>query len=150
MMSNHDVNQRLFSSQSQSTSPYLSNCLSTSSYGANNDQSKQTDESSRQRQHSTYQDNNPEKMDQDNSSVELQHFKKKSKTVHSQAEATMSGSSSTLGPTLATGIDNGPSQQARRYAETRFPFPPFIVKFTQDVKEQDILNELDDHFYKSS
>ncbi|CAM4812998.1 unnamed protein product [Rotaria magnacalcarata] len=25
------------------------------------------------------------------------------------------------------------SSQARRYAETRYPFPPFIIKFTQDV-----------------
>ncbi|CAF0860649.1 unnamed protein product [Didymodactylos carnosus] len=87
-------------------------------------------------------------MDQENSNVELQHFTKKSKTVHSQVETTVAEFNSTLGPTLAAGIDNGPSQQAQRYAETRFPFPPFIVKFTQDVKEQDILNELGDHFTK--
>ncbi|CAF1331014.1 unnamed protein product [Didymodactylos carnosus] len=133
----------------------FSNRVSMSSYGVNNDLSKQMNELSRQQQHTAYhgsyrqQDNIPEKMDQYNSSIELQYFKKKSKTAYHQAETTMSGSNSTLGPTLATdSLSNGPSQQARRYAETRFPFPPFMVKFTQDVKEQGILNELDDYFAK--
>ncbi|CAM4833870.1 unnamed protein product [Rotaria magnacalcarata] len=38
------------------------------------------------------------------------------------------------------------SSQARRYAETRYPFPPFIIKFTQDVDEKVIINSVLKHF----
>ena len=38
------------------------------------------------------------------------------------------------------------SEQARRFAETRYAFPPFIIKFNQDMDEKVIINELVDHF----
>ncbi|CAF2033688.1 unnamed protein product [Rotaria magnacalcarata] len=38
------------------------------------------------------------------------------------------------------------SSQARRYAETRYPFPPFIIKFKQDVDEKLIINSVLKHF----
>jgi len=38
------------------------------------------------------------------------------------------------------------SQQARRYAETRFPFPPFVINFPQDVDEKSIIQNISSHF----
>ncbi|CAF5001453.1 unnamed protein product, partial [Rotaria socialis] len=35
------------------------------------------------------------------------------------------------------------STQARRYAETHYPFSPFIIKFKQDVDEKLIINNKD-------
>ncbi|CAF1279875.1 unnamed protein product [Didymodactylos carnosus] len=39
-------------------------------------------------------------------------------------------------------IINGISQQARRFAETRYAFPPFIIKFNQNVAENVIIQDL--------
>ncbi|CAF0952225.1 unnamed protein product [Didymodactylos carnosus] len=33
------------------------------------------------------------------------------------------------------------STEARRFAETRYPFPPFLVKFKEDIKESNVINE---------
>ncbi|CAF3633762.1 unnamed protein product [Rotaria sp. Silwood1] len=38
------------------------------------------------------------------------------------------------------------SQQARQYAETRYAFPPFIIKFQQDINESSILKYLTTHY----
>jgi hypothetical protein len=38
------------------------------------------------------------------------------------------------------------SQQARRFAETRYAFPPFIIKFNQQVDEQTIIKFILNHF----
>ncbi|CAF3328808.1 unnamed protein product [Rotaria sp. Silwood2] len=38
------------------------------------------------------------------------------------------------------------SQEARRYAETRYPFPPFVIKFKQDVDEKSTINNILNYF----
>ena len=38
------------------------------------------------------------------------------------------------------------SEQARRFAETRFAFPPFVIKFNQAVDEKTIIKSMVDHF----
>ncbi|CAF4982926.1 unnamed protein product [Rotaria sp. Silwood1] len=38
------------------------------------------------------------------------------------------------------------SQQARQYAETRYAFPPFIIKFQQDINESSVLKYLTTHY----
>jgi hypothetical protein len=38
------------------------------------------------------------------------------------------------------------SVQARRYAETRYAFPPFIIKFKQVVDEKSIIKNISNHF----
>ncbi|CAF1212162.1 unnamed protein product, partial [Rotaria sordida] len=38
------------------------------------------------------------------------------------------------------------SHQARQYAETRYAFPPFIIKFQQDINENSILKYLISHY----
>ncbi|CAF1464424.1 unnamed protein product, partial [Didymodactylos carnosus] len=43
-------------------------------------------------------------------------------------------------------IINGISQQARRFAETRYAFPPFIIKFNQNVTENVIIQDLEQHY----
>jgi hypothetical protein len=43
-------------------------------------------------------------------------------------------------------IANGISQQARRYAETRYAFPPFVVKLNQAVDEKAIIQFISTHF----
>jgi hypothetical protein len=43
---------------------------------------------------------------------------------------------------------NSITNQARRYAETRYPFPPFIIKFQQNVVENLVIKELSDFFLK--
>jgi hypothetical protein len=62
----------------------------------------------------------------------------------------------TVHPTKRTANENEPSicsertneisQQARRYAETRYAFPPFKVDFNQDVDENAIIGVLKDHY----
>ena len=38
------------------------------------------------------------------------------------------------------------SEQARRFAETRYAFPPFIIKFKQEVSEKAVINVIVEHF----
>ncbi|CAF5128817.1 unnamed protein product, partial [Rotaria sp. Silwood1] len=38
------------------------------------------------------------------------------------------------------------SQQARQYAEPRYAFPPFIIKFRQDINESTVLKYLITHY----
>ncbi|CAF3317144.1 unnamed protein product [Rotaria sp. Silwood2] len=38
------------------------------------------------------------------------------------------------------------SQQSIRYAETRFAFPPFVVKFNESVEEKLMINNIMEHF----
>ncbi|CAF3989977.1 unnamed protein product [Rotaria sp. Silwood1] len=38
------------------------------------------------------------------------------------------------------------SEQAIRFAQTRFPFPPIIIKFAQDVNENVIIKSIEKHF----
>ncbi|CAF4988070.1 unnamed protein product, partial [Rotaria sp. Silwood1] len=38
------------------------------------------------------------------------------------------------------------SEQAIRFAQTRFPFPPIIIKFAQDVNENFIIKSIEKHF----
>ncbi|CAF2783342.1 unnamed protein product [Rotaria sp. Silwood2] len=38
------------------------------------------------------------------------------------------------------------SQEARRYAETRYPFPPFVIKFQQDVDEKSTIKNIMNYF----
>jgi hypothetical protein len=38
------------------------------------------------------------------------------------------------------------SHQARRFAETRYAFPPFIIRSTHDMVEKDVINEILNHF----
>ncbi|CAF1365781.1 unnamed protein product [Rotaria sp. Silwood1] len=39
------------------------------------------------------------------------------------------------------------THEARRFAETRFAFPPFIVKFNQDVDEKRIIKFISSHYF---
>ncbi|CAF5130220.1 unnamed protein product, partial [Rotaria sp. Silwood1] len=43
-------------------------------------------------------------------------------------------------------IKNVISEQAIRFAQTRFPFPPIIIKFAQDVNENVIIKSIEKHF----
>ncbi|CAF0974703.1 unnamed protein product [Didymodactylos carnosus] len=43
-------------------------------------------------------------------------------------------------------IINGISHQAHRFAETRYAFPPFIIKFNQNVTENVIIQDLEQHY----
>ncbi|CAF4071947.1 unnamed protein product, partial [Rotaria sp. Silwood1] len=38
------------------------------------------------------------------------------------------------------------SQEARRFAVTRYPFPPFVIKFKQDVDEKTVIKNILNHF----
>jgi hypothetical protein len=38
------------------------------------------------------------------------------------------------------------STQARRFAETRYPFPPFIVKFNYDINEKNVIADICNHY----
>ena len=38
------------------------------------------------------------------------------------------------------------SQQAHRFPETRFAFPPFVIRFNQEVDESTMINVLENHF----
>ncbi|CAF1559030.1 unnamed protein product [Didymodactylos carnosus] len=71
-------------------------------------------------------------MDYYDGFIEVNHKKKKTKMVHNE--------------NLQNHIVNGISQQARRFAETRYPFPPFIIRFSQDVTESIIISDLKNHF----
>ena len=49
-------------------------------------------------------------------------------------------------PPSAKFITNEISQQARRYAETRHAFPPFVIKFQQDIEEKAIIQSILSHY----
>ncbi|CAF4734678.1 unnamed protein product, partial [Rotaria sp. Silwood2] len=41
------------------------------------------------------------------------------------------------------------SQQARRFAETRYAFPPFIIKFKREINESSTIKYLSSHYYSN-
>ncbi|CAF4441542.1 unnamed protein product, partial [Rotaria magnacalcarata] len=47
--------------------------------------------------------------------------------------------------TLVTDISQQPTAAACRFATTRFPFSPFTVIFSQDVREKSVIDDLTKH-----
>ncbi len=71
-----------------------------------------------------------------------------SSSIITNVNTTSNVRSNTIPITDMGGSTNVITQQARRYAVTRFPFPPFIINFEQNVMENLIIEDLMDHFVK--